>query len=83
MELCCSQYWSDLSDAKMSLKVTYHSLHSDTPSIKFVSPQLILVCNNNISLSLSLSLFIHSTVVNPGQGWMSDATIGRRRSCRN
>ena len=79
MELCCSQYWSDLSDAKMSLKVTYHSLHSDTPNIKFVSPQLILVCNNNICVCVS----IHSTVVSPGQGWMSGVTIGRRRSCRN
>ena len=45
MELCCSQYWSDLSDAKVSLKVTFHSLHSDTPSIKFVSSQFL--CQNN------------------------------------
>ena len=37
MELCCSQYWSDLSNAKMSLKVTFHSLHPNAPNVKFVS----------------------------------------------
>ena len=36
MELCCTQYWSDLSDAIVSVKVTFHSLHPDTSTLKLV-----------------------------------------------
>ena len=43
MELCCTQYWSDLSDASVSLKVTFHSLHPDTSILKLVSVETLWI----------------------------------------
>ena len=64
MELCCTQYWSDLSDAIVSLKVTFHSLHPDTSTLKLVGVIEILV------YTYSTCCFILSTVGTPGLGWM-------------
>ena len=42
MELCLTQYWSELKDASVSLTMTFHSLHPSKPALHFVSQYLIL-----------------------------------------
>ena len=37
MEVCLTQYWSDMKEATVSLKLTFHSVQPSTTALVFVS----------------------------------------------
>lgn len=46
MEVCLTQYWSDMKEATVSLKLTFHSVQPSTTALVFVSYFGALCCGH-------------------------------------
>ena len=65
MELCVTQYWTELHPLTVSFRVVYHSLRPSCNNFILVR-HIVLLCPLFASLSLSLPLFSSTPVLHGG-----------------